>query len=277
MKPVDFQYHRPANVSEAVRLLDELGDDAKIIAGGQSLLPIMNMRLAEPEHLIDITGIRALREYSETEASGLYGAATTHMMIEDGLVPDVANGLLQLAASGIGYRAIRTRGTFAGSLAHSDSSAEWPTVLSALNAVVHVESVNGKRQIPVRSLLQGFFSTELEPNELIVAVEVPRLADHTQWGLYKMARKVGEFAESLAVALRGPEGDELWLGAARDVPIRLATTESFVSGRSLDSMAISDLVEVIGSDTSSDGHRCQLHASAVYRALQHANRKEIHV
>jgi carbon-monoxide dehydrogenase medium subunit len=277
VKPVDFQYHRPTEVAQAVRLLSELGDDAKILAGGQSLLPIMNMRLAEPSHLIDITGIRELKDYSISDSCARYGATTTHMMLEDGLVPDVTRGLLPNAAAGIGYRAIRCRGTLAGSLAHSDSSAEWPTVLSALDAVVHVESVRGKRQIPVRKLLQGFFSTTLESDELIVEVEIPRLDSDVVWGLFKVARKVGEFAESLAIALRGPSGDELWLGAARDVPIRLDMTESVVSGRSSHIMSVADLVAAVGADTGSKGHRCQLHASAVHRALRNAERKEAHV
>ncbi|WP_028935754.1 FAD binding domain-containing protein [Pseudonocardia spinosispora] len=279
MKPAPFTYHRPHTVEAATSLLREHGDDAKILAGGQSLLPIMNMRLAEPAHLVDITAIGELRQHTETATGVRYGAATTHMHIEDGLVPDVTLGLLPHAAHGIGYRAIRNRGTIGGSLAHSDSSAEWPTVLSALDAVVHTASADGGRRIPVRELLRGFFTTALDPAELIVAVEVPRLPEGTRWGLYKMARKPGEFAESLAVALRHGDELQLWLGAARDVPIRLTGTENLIGDRAGGSpdLSVADLVETVGADTGADGHSRQLHAAAVHRALRATERQDSHV
>ncbi|WP_433296403.1 FAD binding domain-containing protein [Pseudonocardia sp. CA-142604] len=276
MKPAPFTYHRPAAVVEAAELLHDL-EDAKVLAGGQSLLPIMNMRLAEPSHLVDITRIAELRATSVDDAGARYGAATTHMMIEDQLVPDVTDGLLPHAAAGIGYRAIRTRGTVGGSLAHSDSSAEWPTVMSALDAAVHAVSTRGRRRIPVRELLIGFFSTTLDADELIVAVEVPRLSPGTTWGMYKMARKPGEFAESLAVALRRPDGDELWLGAARDTPVRLRHTETVIADRPAPEITVADLADAVGADTGSEGHSRQLHAVATLRALRAAEREASHV
>ncbi|MGW5063400.1 FAD binding domain-containing protein [Streptomyces sp. NPDC004096] len=281
MKPVDFQYHRPATSAEAAQLLNRLGDDVKVIAGGQSLLPIMNMRLAEPAHLVDITGIAELRQTTEDHNGAAYGATTTHMMFEHELVPDVTAGLLSHAARGIGYPAIRNRGTVGGSLAHSDSSAEWPTVMSALGATVHALSVRGIRRIPVTELLLGFFATLLEPDELIVTVEVPRIPPSTRWGMYKMARKPGEFAESLAVAqLQGeagasPTDARLWLGAARDTPVRLNHTEQLVKDFTLGELSPGDLVESVGADLNADPqgsdaharHALQLHVVAVHRAL----------
>ncbi|MFD2472665.1 FAD binding domain-containing protein [Amycolatopsis silviterrae] len=269
MKPTDFSHHRPSTVDGAAALLAEL-PDAKVLGGGQSLLPIMNMRLASPEHLVDLTAIRDLRACTEADDQVRYGATTTHMMLEEQLVPDCTNGLLPHAASGIGYRAIRNRGTLAGSLAHADSSAEWPTVMSALDAAVHTRSVRGTRRIPVRDLLQGFFTTTLEDDEFITSVEVARLTPETRWGLYKMARKPGEFAESLAVALLRPKGLELWLGAARDVPIRLTNTETIA-----ESADLPDLLEAVGTDTGSDGHQRQLHAVSVQRALRAAQHQEV--
>lgn len=275
MKPADFTFHRPETVDEALRLLSQL-EDAKVLAGGQSLLPIMNMRLAVPEHLIDITGIAELRRYAEDDSAVRYGAATTHMMIEDGLVPDPTRGLLPLAAGGLAYRAIRNRGTLAGSLAHSDSSAEWPTIMSALDAAVHVASAHGRRRIPVRDLLLGFFTTALDDDELITGVEVPRVAATTRWGLYKMARKPGEFAESLAVALVRPGGTEIWVGAARDVPVRLPCTEELLASAT-EPVGLAEIIETVGTDTNSDGHHRQLHAVAVHRAIQATQREEAHV
>lgn len=277
MKPSQFHYHRPTTIVEAARLLHELGDQAKILAGGQSLLPIMNLRLAEPTDLVDISGIAALRGATVEGATGLYGATTTHMMVEDGLVPDVTGGLLAQAAAGIGYRAIRNRGTLGGSLAHADSSAEWPTVLSAVDAVVAAASVRGLRRIRVRALLLGFFTTALEPDELITTIEVPAFGPEVSWGLHKTARKPGEFAESMAVVLRRPQGTELWLGAARDTPVRLTTAETVVQTRPATEIAPADLVDAVAADTGCEGHALQLHAVTAQRALRAADREETHV
>lgn len=285
MKPANFEYHRPGTCAEAAELLYRLRDDVKVIAGGQSLLPIMNMRLAEPAHLVDVSVLPELRRATLTAEGATYGAATTHMMFEHQLVPDVADGLLSHAAGGIGYRAIRNRGTVGGSLAHSDSSAEWPTVMSALGASVRVLSVRGERRIPVTEFLLGFFSTALEDDELITAVSVPQLAPGTQWGMYKMARKPGEFAESLAVVLAGGTSTStptlsVWLGAAKDVPLRTAHLEEAISGRPLDTLSPADLTGPLaadlGADTATasahDRHSLQLHAVTVHRALMSAGK-----
>jgi carbon-monoxide dehydrogenase medium subunit len=275
MKPADFTYHRPTAVDEATEMLSRL-DDAKVLGGGQSLLPIMNMRLAAPAHLVDITGIADLRWFTESETAIRYGATTTHMMIEDQLVPDASGGLMPFAAAGIGYRAVRNRGTIAGSLAHADSSAEWPTIMTALNATVEAVSIRGRRRFPVRELLRGFFTTALQDDEFIAGVEVPRLSPNIRWGLYKMARKPGEFAESLAVALIGEEDIEIWLGAARDVPVRLTHAEE-VARSSTGAVALPDLIDAIESDTGTEGHDRQLHAVAVQRAVNAARRDTVDV
>ncbi len=286
MKPPAFRYHRPRSLEESVRLLADLGDEAKVLAGGQSLLPIMNMRLAEPTDLVDVTGIRDLRGATEIDGHVRYGATTTHGMFEDQLVPDAAGGLLQRAAAGIGYRAVRNRGTMAGSLAHSDSSAEWPTIMSCMDAIVEATSVRGTRRVAVRDLLQGFFTTTLEPDEVISAVLVPQLAEDRWWGLHKSARKVGEFAESLAVVLVDVTAEgrineaELWLGAARDVPVPLHQVAALVQGSALEEISVTDLVPAVASDVGRSlddpdphaRHALQLHAVTVQRALKSARR-----
>ncbi|WP_203599269.1 FAD binding domain-containing protein [Streptomyces sp. SID10853] len=290
MKAPDFQYQRPTTLDEATGLLAAAGEDGKVIAGGQSLVPIMNMRLAEPGTLVDLTGVAALRTSRETATGASYGATTTHMMFEYGLAPDVTRGLLPHAAAGIGYPAIRNRGTLGGSLGHSDSSAEWPTVMSALDATAHVRSVRGTRAVPVRELLLGFFTTALEPDELITDVEVRRLAPTVRWGMYKMCRKPGEFAESLGVALGERDADgtwqdvELWLGAATDRPLRLSGTEAAVRGRAAADLAPVRLVEPLAADIgqnlsaidSTARHALQLHAVTVHRALRAAEGRTAH-
>jgi carbon-monoxide dehydrogenase medium subunit len=286
MKPPAFRYHRPGSLDESVRLLADLGEDAKVLGGGQSLLPIMNMRLAEPTDLVDVSAIRELRGATVMDDEIRYGATTTHGMFEDELVPDAAGGLLHRAAAGIGYRAVRNRGTVGGSLAHSDSSAEWPTVMSALDATVEATSVRGTRQIPVRDLLQGFFATTLEHDEVISAVRVTQVSEDRWWGLHKSARKAGEFAESLAVVLLDRTADgriadaELWLGAARDVPVRLRGVAALVRDRAPDEITVADLLPVVATDIDRPlddpdphaRHALQLHAVTVQRALKSARR-----
>ncbi|KWX22987.1 hypothetical protein AFM11_16565 [Mycolicibacterium wolinskyi] len=286
MKVADVTLHRPRTVDEAVRTLSACGDNAKILAGGQSLLPIMNMRFAEPSDLIDITAITDLRQYHDHGDHIAYGATVTHMMVENGLVPDAGGGLLNRAAAGIGYRAIRNRGTIGGSLAHSDSSAEWPTILSSLGARVTATSVRGSREIPLSELLLGFFTTSLEWDEIITAVQVPRVSPDRMWALHKTNRKTGEFAESLAVGTFALGFDDtvaeprLWLGAARDVPIRLSGTEEAVVGRRPDTLTVTDLLGPVAADIAAspesadpaERHRLQLHAVTVQRALLNARR-----
>lgn len=275
MKTADFTYHRPSTIDDALQLLDRYGDDAKVMAGGQSLLPIMRMRLAEPAHVVDVAAIPELRNTSETATGRRYGAAVTHMMVEDELVPDVTGGLLREVAAGIAHRAIRTKGTIGGSLVHSDSAAEWPTVMAALGATAQLSSASrGSRRLPIREFLQGFFTTALEPDELLVDIEVPELSPDTVYGFHKLNRKIGDFADSLAVALRRNSDLELWLGAARDVPTRLTQTEQWIGDRGAREITVSDLAHPIGADLELDvsasdaGSRHSLHVHAA--ALRHA-------
>lgn len=220
MKAPVIDYQRAASVAEAVAALAEYGDEAKVLSGGQSLVPLLNMRLARPSVVIDVSRIAELRQTSELATGGIrYGAAIMHASFEDRHVPDPVGGLLHHVAGGIGYRAIRNRGTLGGSLAHADASAEWPVVMAAIGAAVVARSSTGERRIDARSMVEGFFTSALRDEELLVAVDVPPLPDGTLWGFHKAARKPGEFAESLAVALIGNDGGEVWLGAARDVPV----------------------------------------------------------
>ena len=220
MKPAPFDYVAPTSIEEAVALLAEHGDEGKVLAGGQSLVPLLNMRLALPSVVIDVGRVAELRRADTTATGVRYGAGTTHAAVEDRKVPDPTGGLLHRVAGGIGYRAVRNRGTMGGSLAHADASAEWPVVLSAVAASVVVRSVRGERTIPAVDLVQGYFTNALEDDELIVAIDVPAPDPRVRFGFHKAARKPGEFAESLAVA-RVDGSAEVWLGAVREVPVRV--------------------------------------------------------
>lgn len=277
MKPAPFDYLAAASIEEAVAALAEHGDDGKVLAGGQSLVPLLNMRLALPSVVIDIGRIAELRQSAEVAGGGVrYGAATVHASFEDRLVPDPTGGLLHHVAAGIGYRAVRNRGTLGGSLAHADASAEWPVVMAALDATVVVRSSRGERSIKARALVEGFFTSALASDELLVAVEVPSLAPEVRWGFHKAARKPGEFAESLAVALLEPAATSIWLGAAREVPIRvdlppLPAPDAWSAGARADvASGVAAALEGSGDDDPTERYRRHLHGIAACRAIDAA-------
>lgn len=281
MKPPPFEYHRPGTVDETLALLAEHGDEAKLLAGGQSLMPLLNMRLAVPSVVVDVGALDGLREVTDTATGGIrYGARVVHSDIEDGVVIDRTGGLLQTAAAGIGYRAIRNRGTLGGSLAHADASAEWPVVMSALDATVVARSPRGERTVPCRGFVQGYFTNALDDDELLVAVDVPPLGDTARWGMHKAARKPGEFAESLAVVVAELDGDgavlraDAWLGAARDVPVRLTAVEEALVGCRVDEVAAPDVAALVTHQLGEpaepeEAYGVHLHGVTVGRAVVH--------
>ncbi|NKB60556.1 MAG: carbon monoxide dehydrogenase [Alphaproteobacteria bacterium] len=203
MKPVAFDYERPASLEDAIALLSGAG--ARVLAGGQSLGPMLNLRLAQPELLVDITYIPELKT-AERQGDGLWlGACVTHAEIEDGAVPDVTNGALAFVAGGIAYRAVRNRGTVGGSLAHADPAADWVTCLSALGADAVIAGPSGERRVPVSEFLSGAFETALEVGEILRGVWIPTLSSAASWGYYKFCRKAGDFAEAIGAVLQDPE------------------------------------------------------------------------
>ncbi|MEW2018969.1 FAD binding domain-containing protein [Rhodococcus sp. NPDC076796] len=191
MKPAQFDYHRARDVSGAVRLLAELGEDAKIIAGGQSLVAMMNFRLARPGHLIDVGGLNTLR-YIRRESDGLHiGALTTHHDVESGHVgTDFA--VLRDAMRWVGHYPIRTRGTVGGSIAHADATAEWCLLAILLDARIVVESVRGRRTVEADSFFFGYYSTDLAFDEMIVEIVFPNPAPHA--AVTEYAERQGDFA-----------------------------------------------------------------------------------
>lgn len=220
MKPAAFHYHAARSVDEAVALLAELGEDARIIAGGQSLGPMLNLRVARPSDVIDISKVGSLREI-RASGNGLWiGAAVTHARLEDEPLPGVLGALLRNVASGIAYRAIRNRGTIGGSLAHADPAADWPVVLSALGARVHLASREGRRVLLMDRFALGVFETALAPSEMIEGIEIPALPEGARWGFSKQVQSHGSFASALSICLAFEPGRHaLWLGACGGQPI----------------------------------------------------------
>ena len=200
MKAASFGYSRARSTAHAVELLIE-HPEGRLIAGGQSLGPMLNLRLARPATLVDIRACPELRRYEETPDAVVYGAAITHAEIEDGTVPDPSPGWLRRAARNIAYRAIRNRGTIGGSLAHADPAADWPVVLAALDAEVWIEGPDGARAEPLVSFFRGPFAASLGEGEILTAVRVPSPSPSARFGYSKLAAKSGEFAQALAVVV----------------------------------------------------------------------------
>ena len=264
MKPAPFDYARPANVAEAIRLLAAANGAARVIAGGQSLGPMLNLRLVQPELVVDLRPVRALSEVMQTEEAIVYGSGVTHAAIEDGKVPDGTTGFMGLVAHGIAYRAIRNRGTLGGSICHADPAADWSAALIALSAVAIVEGRAGRRETPVEHFLCGAYSTTLSDDEVLVGIRVPRLGSRARWGYCKACRKPGEFAEAIAAVVVDPEraACRVVLGATGGAPHLI---EGIDIGREQPDAAgwRAAVIEVIGGE---DAYHVQVCAEMLRRA-----------
>jgi aerobic carbon-monoxide dehydrogenase medium subunit len=204
VKAAPFEYRHADSAAQAVAWLGESAM-AKVCGGSQSLAPMLNLRLAQVECLIDLSRIEALASFTQGKNALRIGAAVTHARIEDGELPDCTFGLLPKVAAGIAYRAVRNRGTIGGSLAHADPAADWVNTMCLLDATVVILGAEGERQVRASEFFLGPFTTALAPDEVIVAVEVPRFSSKARWAYRKTCRKPGEFAEAIAAAWVDPE------------------------------------------------------------------------
>ena len=194
MKPAQFSYVSAASVADAIAALSAYGADAKIIAGGQSLLPIMNMRLARPAYLIDINNISDLGYIRETPSGLAIGALTRHSAVEASAVVKRVNPLIVDAVRYIGHIQIRSRGTIGGSLAHNDPSGEYPLVARLLGAEIVLSGPDGERVVAAEDFLIGYLTTDVRPGELVTEVRMPGLVPRTGWAITELARRHGDFA-----------------------------------------------------------------------------------
>jgi carbon-monoxide dehydrogenase medium subunit len=205
MKAPAFDYARPKDVAEAIKLLEQGG---KAAAGTQSLGPMLNLRVVQPTLLVDLRHIEELRATKDDKDSVTLGACVTHAQIEDGKAPDPAGGFMREVASNIAYRAVRNRGTVGGSLVHADPAADWPSALTLLGATALIAGPAGRREVPVEKFLVGIYETTLKENELLVAVRIPKRSRAARFGYWKFCRKVGEFPQAIGGALSDPERKE---------------------------------------------------------------------
>ncbi|HEX5325988.1 MAG TPA: FAD binding domain-containing protein [Acetobacteraceae bacterium] len=268
MKPASFDYARAGSVAEAVAML-AADDFARPIAGGQSLGPMLNLRLARPSMLIDIKRIPELRAADADGRVMRIGACRTHAEIEDGVIEDMTHGMLAMVAGGIAYRAVRNRGTLGGSVSHADPAADWPCALVALGATLVVHGPAGERRIAAEGFVLGAYATALQAGEIVGAIELPRLQPGARWGYYKICRKAGEFASAIgAVVLDEAAGvARVVCGAVDGPPIPLTVTAARLrdSGPEGAAAIVSDEIDRVLPH--GDAIVRQLHTVAVRRAL----------
>ena len=224
MKAAAFELAVPEDIGDATVLLRDGGRRA--MSGGQSLGPMLNLRVARPSWVVPLTGLGALHGAEESADAITLGAATTHSAIADGRTPDLAGGVLAGVARGIAYRAVRNRGTIGGSLCHADPAADWLTTLTALDAVV----LTTARAVPMAAFITGPYRTMLEAGEIVRAVRVPKPASGFRWRYHKLCRKPGEFAHAMAACLAVDGRVRLVIGALGGPPVLLVDEHATLDG-----------------------------------------------
>lgn len=272
MKPVNFAYERPRLFDDAVRLLNG-GAQVKVLAGGQSLGPMLNMRLVRPDLIVDITGLDQLKRYEKHRDYVEIGACVTHADIEDERIPDVTLGAMTAVASGIAYRAVRNRGTIGGSLTNADPSADWVSALSALGAEAVLHGPRGARTLSVEAYVTGALETALAPDELLEAVRVPVHSKDARWGYYKVCRKTGEYAHAIGAVLldRTRNVFRAVIGATERKPLVLADAKALFNGSdNLANFDPSAADSMLASSGMSDLLDRKIHVVALARAIRQA-------
>jgi carbon-monoxide dehydrogenase medium subunit len=276
MKAAPFAYERASTLDAAIALMAEAKGSAKIMAGGQSLGPMLNLRLVQPDLIVDISGLAELK-YAERSGDELViGACVTHGDIEDGRIPDVTHHAMQQVASGIAYRAVRNRGTIGGSLTHADPAADWISALPALGAKVRLRNPAGHRDVAVEDFMTGALESALRENELVEAVRIPVMRTSARWGYAKACRKPGEFAHAIAAVLIDPEAatGRVAIGAIETPPIVLRDASPLFGGkitghfkREFVASAADSLLLKAGIVNAADRH---IHVAILRRAIGEA-------
>jgi carbon-monoxide dehydrogenase medium subunit len=281
MKLPPFEYHLAGSVDEAIGLLAEWGDEAKVLAGGQSLVPLLSFRLARPAHLIDINTIPELASISDGAGLQL-GATVRHRQAQRSLLVETEAPLVSAALAFVGHAAIRNRGTVGGSIAHADPAAELPTVLMALGGEVVAQSTRGTRTIAAEAFNQGFLTTALEPDELLTEVRFPPRAASTGHAFHEFSRRNGDFAiVGVATVLGlGPDGRlrhaAVVFSGVGGTPVRAVEVERALVGEVPSPELWASAAEQAGAglDPPSDLHGSTAYRRQLARVLAHRSLQE---
>lgn len=269
MKPAPFVHHSPRTLEEAVTVLTEVGHDGKVLAGGQSLIPVLNMRLAQPAHLVDINRVEGLDTVTVTDTHVRVGATVRHAALERDEDAYAVLPLLRQALRNVAHPAIRNRGTTVGSIAHADAAGEMPSIAVLTDAVMEAAGPRGRREIAAADFFEGPLQTVLEADEILEAVRFGRFSAGTRTAFLESARRHGDYALAglgVAVEVDGDGGDAVVRGAraayvsVTDVPVVIDLTEA-VAGQSISSRwdGVDELVQA-GIAPEAD-----IHASSEYR------------
>lgn len=285
MKPAPFTRHAPRTVDDAVAALAEFAPlDGRILAGGQSLVPIMAFRMARPPHLIDINGVEGLDRLAVDGDMLSVGACVRHAAFHRPVTDRPLGRLLTYVSHHIAHYPIRMRGTFCGSLAHADPASEWCLVAATLGAQLVAKSMRGNRVIAASDFLQGIMSTSLAEDELLAEVRLPLLPNNTHFGFYEFSRRAGDFAMASAlVTYRLVDGAiidaHVGIGGAEDRPRRIAEAESTLNGNipskqvfQAAAEAAADAIDPLEDIQTTSDYRRDLVRAVTRRALEHAAR-----
>jgi carbon-monoxide dehydrogenase medium subunit len=281
VKPAPFIRHVPKTLDEAVRMLAEVApQDGRVLAGGQSLVPIMAFRLAKPAHLVDINEIEALGRIADDGKTLRIGALVRHAAFHKPVTDNPLGRLLTAVARSIAHYPIRTRGTFCGSLAHADPAAEWCLVAATLDAIVVAMSTRGERLIAARDFFTGIMSTGRAEDELLSEVRLPLLAPDAKFGFNEFSRRAGDFAMSAALVTYRLHNSKmtdvrLGVGGAEPFPRRMAQAETALDGQSpgdkvfrAAAEAAAQAVDALEDHQTSADYRRDLVRAVVRRALE---------
>ncbi len=266
MKNPPFNYHRPATVDEALALLATYGDEAKVLAGGQSLLPIMALRLGRPEHVVDIGTIADLKQ-TNTADGVTFGAMVRHAEAEKS--PEVARHapLVAAALPHVGHRAIRNRGTVVGSIAHADPAAELPAVCLAAGATMTIASSRGTREVQADDFFEGYFSTAIEPHELLTQVHFPRWSETAGGSVVEISRRHGDYAMVGLACVADVQNGAIARAAlsffgVSSKPVRVTEAEEALVGKPPTEEAFAEAAAIVGRVLEPGG---DIHATTQYR------------
>ena len=267
MKPPKFDYHAPTTVDEALALLGRYGGDAKLLAGGQSLMPLLNFRLSRPAALVDLNRIPSLAWVREADGQVRFGAMTRQRTIEFSPVVKARVPLLAEATRWVAHLPIRTRGTIGGSIAHADPSAEYPAVLTALEGEVVARGPKAERVIKAPDLFKTYLTTSLEPDEILVEVHLPATPAGAGSALEEFARRQGDFAIVAIACVVARQGERCTLArlataGTGPVPLRLRAAEEILERDGLGAEALDAAARRAAELVSPDA---DIHASADYR------------
>ena len=281
MKAAAFDYVKPKALSDALSLLEQGGDDARLIAGGQTLLATLNMRLSEPTILIDITDVDELKGISVVGEKLRIGALVTHTEIEDSDLVAKHAPLLKAAAPHIAHRAIRNLGTWGGSLAYGDPAAEWPACSLTLQATMVIQGPAGERKISAKDFFIDLYTTSLEPDEILVATEIPVAKPNQVFYFHELARRHGDYAVAGLAAVAEKQGDILsncafTFFSVSSTPVMAVRAQDLVNGKPVNDQLIAAAVEAarqeieaIADITNSAEAKTHLIGVLLERGLKH--------